>query len=389
MKYFLIAGEPSGDLHASNLMKALKETDAQAEFQYYGGDKMRAVGGTLLKHYKTIAYMGFIPVVLHARTILRAMKECQQSIIEWRPDVLILIDYPGFNLKIASFIKRHSDIPVYYYIAPKIWAWKEHRIKNIKRDIDQLYSILPFEVPFFTQKHNYPIHYVGNPTVDEISRWQAHYSDGRCEFLTKYNLPDQPIIALLPGSRKQEIKDNLTRMVKAALPYTDKDYQLVIAVAPDIDDCFYQQHVNKITNNQSSGIHLIRNHTFEILTHAEAGIITSGTATLETALFRVPQVVCYYINMGKLFAILRKLFLKVKYISLVNLITDCELVPELVGDQMNIGNIRRHLATILKGGSARQAQLNGYKKMAQRLGQPGAPSRAATLIYNSLKPKSD
>ena len=389
MKYFLIAGEPSGDLHASNLMMALKETDSQAEFRYYGGDKMKTVGGTLLKHYKTIAYMGFIPVVLHAGAILKAMKECRESIIEWHPDVLILIDYPGFNLNIASFIKQHTDIPVYYYISPKIWAWKEHRIKNIKRDIDQLYSILPFEVPFFTQKHNYPIHYVGNPTVDEISRWQSHYTDSRNDFLTKYHLPDQPIIAVLPGSRSQEIKDNLTRMIKAAMPYTERGYQLIIAAAPDIDDSFYQQHINKITNNQTSGIHLIRNHTFEILSHAEVGIITSGTATLETALFRVPQVVCYYINMGKLFAILRKLFLKVKYISLVNLITDRELVPELVGDQMNVENIRHHLATILKEGSARQAQLDGYKEMAQRLGQPGAPSRAAILIYNSLKKTSE
>lgn len=388
MKYFLIAGEPSGDLHASNLMKALKEADPEASFQFYGGDKMKAVGGTMLKHYKSIAYMGFIPVVLHAKTILRAMSQCEQSIVEWKPDVLILIDYPGFNLKVAGYIKQHTDIPIYYYISPKIWAWKEHRIKSIKQNIDELYSILPFEVPFYTEKHNYPIHYVGNPTVDEISHWKSTHSVTRTEFLAKHHLPDLPIIAILPGSRTQEIKDNLKRMVKAALPYTQRGYQLVIAAANDIDDIFYQTHIGKIAGNDTALIHVVRNHTFEILSNAEAGIITSGTATLETALFRVPQVVCYYINMGKLFALLRKLFLKVKYISLVNLITDRLLVPELVGDQMNVDNIRKHLANIIEGGSQRQAQLQGYDEMAHILGEPGAPQKAATLMVQNLKHKA-
>ena len=388
MKYFLIAGEPSGDLHASNLMKALIEADPEASFQFYGGDKMKAVGGTMLKHYKSIAYMGFIPVVLHAKTILRAMSQCEQSIVDWKPDVLILIDYPGFNLKVAGYIKQHTDIPIYYYISPKIWAWKEHRIKSIKQNIDELYSILPFEVPFYTEKHNYPIHYVGNPTVDEISHWKSTHSVTRTEFLAKHHLPDLPIIAILPGSRTQEIKDNLKRMVKAALPYTQRGYQLVIAAANDIDDNFYQTHIGKIARAETSHIHVVRNHTFEILSNAEAGIITSGTATLETALFRVPQVVCYYINMGKLFAILRKLFLKVKYISLVNLITDRLLVPELVGDEMNVNNIRQYLATIIEGGSQRQAQLQGYDEMARILGEPGAPQKAATLMVQNLKHKA-
>lgn len=385
MKYFLIAGEPSGDLHASNLMRALMQADPEAQFRFYGGDKMKAVGGTLLRHYRTIAYMGFIPVILHARTILNAMKECRRQIVEWHPDVLILIDYPGFNLKIAEYVKTHTNIPIHYYIPPKIWAWKEHRIKDIKRNVDQIFSILPFEVPFYTQKHNYPINYVGNPSLDEISHWQAEYTDTHKEFLEKHNLPDLPVIAVLPGSRRQEIKDNLTRMIAAALPYTQKGYQIVVAATLDIEDNFYHEHIGRIANGNDSNIHVIRNCTFEILANSEVGIITSGTATLETALFRVPQIVCYYTSMGKLIALLRKLFLKVKYISLVNLIVDRQLVPELVGDQMNVSNIQHHLATIIRGGSTRNTQQRGYEEMAKRLGKTGAPERAANLIVENIK----
>ncbi len=384
MKYFLIAGEASGDLHASNLMKALKQTDPHAQFRCYGGDKMQAAGGTLLCHYSSIAYMGFIPVVMHARTILRAMKQCRQSIVEWQPDALILVDYPGFNLKIAHYIKTHTNIPVHYYISPKIWAWKEHRINNIRRDVDHLYSILPFEVPFFTDKHHYPIDYVGNPSVDEISLWRTHHNDELTTFLDKHNLPNKPIIALLPGSRRQEIKDNLTRMITAALPCTQNGYQLLIGAAPGIDDTFYRDNIGRTAGDAARHIFTLRDSTFEILSHAEAALVTSGTATLETALFGVPQTVCYYISMGKLFALLRKLFLKVKYISLVNLIVDRQLVPELVGDQMNVANIRTHLLSIIKGGTARDAQLKGYAEMTARLGEPGAPSRAAALIVNRL-----
>lgn len=386
MKYFLIAGEASGDLHASNLMKALKINDPEAEFVFYGGDKMKAVGGELLEHYKNIAYMGFVPVVLHAKTILRAMKKCREAIVEWSPDALILIDYPGFNLKIARYVKQHTNIPIFYYISPKIWAWKEHRIKEIKLYVDRLYSILPFEVPFFTQKHNYPIDYVGNPSVDEICAWKSKYTDSHQRFLEKHNLPDKPIIALLPGSRKQEITDNFKRMATAALPYTKKGYQLLVAAANDIDNEFYTRHIKDTEAQQN--ITLIRNHTFEILANAEAGLITSGTATLETALFRVPQIVCYYINMGKLFALLRKIFLKVKYISLVNLTVNRPLVPELVGDQMNVANIKKHLSTIVKGGEARADQLKGYDEMARLLGEAGAPQRAARLMVERLRNKN-
>ncbi|MGN1213450.1 MAG: lipid-A-disaccharide synthase, partial [Bacteroidaceae bacterium] len=323
------------------------------------------------------------PVVLHAKTILRAMKRCHEAIINQSPDALILIDYPGFNLNMARYVKQHTTIPVFYYISPKIWAWKEHRIKDIKLYVDRLYSILPFEVPFFTQKHNYPIDYVGNPSVDEIYAWKSKYTDTHHQFLEKHKLPDKPIIALLPGSRKQEITDNFKRMITAALPYTKKGYQLLVAAANDIDNEFYTRHIKDTEAQQN--ITLIRNHTFEILANAEAGLITSGTATLETALFRVPQIVCYYFKMGKFFDLMRKLFLKVKYISLVNLIVNRSLVPELVGDQMNVSNIRKHLSAILEDGKARAEQLKGYDEMARLLGEAGAPQRAARLMVERLK----
>ena len=226
MKYYLIVGEASGDLHASNLMKALKEQDAQADFRFFGGDLMREVGGTLVKHYKELAYMGFIPVLLHLRTIFKNMDYCKSDILKWQPDVVILVDYPGFNLKIAEFVKKHTKIPVYYYISPKIWAWKEYRIKNIKRDVDELFSILPFEVDFF-KGHQYPIHYVGNPCVDAVDAFQKTHTETFEEFTSANGLSQKPIIALLAGSRKQEIKDNLPDMLEAAQPFL-KDYQLVL-----------------------------------------------------------------------------------------------------------------------------------------------------------------
>ncbi len=387
MRYFLIAGEPSGDLHASNLMRALKERDPEAQFRYYGGDKMSAVGGELMCHYKDIAYMGFIPVLTHARTILSAMKRCRESVLQWSPDVLILIDYPGFNLSIAKYVKLHSRIPVFYYISPKIWAWKEYRIKDIRAYVDQLYSILPFEIPFFEQKHHYHINYVGNPSVDEIAAWRGKYDSTFDEFLAARQLPHKPIIALLPGSRKQEIKDNLKRMVRAAMPYTERGYQLLIAGTQDISDEFYHRYISEFSGGNVADMHLLRNDTFEILAHAEAGLITSGTATLETALFHTPQVVCYYISMGKLVSLLRRLFLKVKYISLVNLIVGREVVPELVADQMNVKNLSRHLDGIVKGGSERQSQLEGYEEMTRLLGEPGAPQRAAEMMIGELRKK--
>lgn len=369
MKYYLIAGEASGDLHASHLMQSLKEIDSNAEFRFFGGDLMTAVGGTRVKHYRELAYMGFVPVLLHLPTILRNMKMCKLDITKWQPDCVILIDYPGFNLKIAKYVKMQTDIPVYYYISPKIWAWKEYRIQNIKRDVDELFSILPFEVDFFEKKHHYPIHYVGNPSADEVR-----------EFLATSPSQKEKIIALLAGSRKQEIKDNLPAMIEAVKPYM-QDYRVVLAGAPSIDPAYYDQFI------QGSGVEIVYNQTYPLLAKAHAALVTSGTATLETALFRVPQVVCYETPLPRLIGWLRKIVLKVKYISLVNLIADREVVKELVADSFTIENIRHELQMILEG-PAREAMLEGYEEVSRRLGDQKAPDNAAAIIFKLLNDPS-
>lgn len=373
MKYYLIAGEASGDVHASHLIAAIKQEDAQAQFRCFGGDMMKAQGAELVQHYRDLAYMGFLPVIRHLRTILRGMKRCREDILEWQPNVLILVDYPGFNLQIARFIKQHSSIPVFYYIAPKIWAWKGHRIRDIKRDIDQLFSILPFEKDFYERKHHYPIYYVGNPTVDEVDAYLREHPLDADAFRQDNNLDERPIIALLAGSRKQEVRDNLRRMAEAAEPYS-KDFQLVLAAAPGLEDEFYEECAKGLE------ISIVRDQTYRLLQHSTAALVTSGTATLETALLRVPQVVCYYMKAGRLASFARRLFLKIPFISLVNLIAGEEVVPELVAEQMTPKNVRQHLASILPGSPARAAQLQGYERMAAILGEPGAPVRAAKQI---------
>lgn len=377
MKYYLIAGEASGDLHASHLMAALKAEDPQAEFRFFGGDLMAAVGGTPVKHYKELAYMGFVPVLLHLRTIFANMKRCKADIVAWQPDVLILVDYPGFNLNIAKYVHAHTQIPVFYYIAPKIWAWKEYRIKNIKRDVDALFSILPFETEFFEGKHVYPIHYVGNPTVDEVAAFQASASETFDEFTRANGLSSQPIIALLAGSRKQEIKDNLPDMLRAAAAFPD--YQLVLAGAPGISPDYYKRYV------AGADVKILFGRTYPLLRQAKVALVTSGTATLETALFRVPQVVCYHTPMGRIVAFLKRHVLKVKYISLVNLIADREVVKELVADTMTVEQVRSELQRILHDGAYRYRMLQGYDYMASRLGEPGAPGRAAREMVTWLK----
>ncbi|WP_373720722.1 lipid-A-disaccharide synthase [Bacteroides heparinolyticus] len=381
MKYYLIVGEASGDLHASHLMAALKEEDARAEFRFFGGDLMAAVGGTMVKHYKELAYMGFVPVLLHLRTIFANMKRCKEDIVAWQPDVLILVDYPGFNLNIAKFVHAHTRIPVFYYISPKIWAWKEYRIKNIKRDVDELFSILPFEVEFFEGKHRYPIHYVGNPTVDEVEAFRASGSEAFDDFTHANLLSDKPIIALLAGSRKQEIKDNLPDMLRAAASFPD--YQLVLAGAPGISPEYYKQYVGE------ADVKILFNKTFPLLRQAEAALVTSGTATLETALFRVPQVVCYHTPIGKIIAFLKRHVLKVKYISLVNLIADREVVKELVADTMTVEQIRSELKSILYDEQYRRQMLDGYGYVASRLGKAGAPRHAASKMVALLKKRRE
>ena len=380
MKYYLIVGEASGDLHASHLMAALKEEDPQAEFRFFGGDLMAAVGGTLVKHYRELAYMGFMPVLKHLPVILKNMRLCKKDIVEWQPDVLILVDYPGFNLKIAKYIHAHTRIPVYYYIAPKIWAWKEYRIKNIKRDVDELFSILPFEVDFFEKKHHYPIHYVGNPTVDEVAAFRASYTQTLDEFLETNGIEFAPqLFALLPGSRKQEIKDNLPAMVEAAS--TMPLHRLVVAGAPGIPPEYYRQFIG------DANVSIVFNQTYALLAHSDMAVVTSGTATLETALFRVPQVVCYYTPMGKLVSFLRRHLLKVKFISLVNLIGGRRVVHELVADEMNVENLSQKVEWLLFPPLHREYILDKYETVISRLGEPGAPKRAARKMVELLKKK--
>jgi lipid-A-disaccharide synthase len=386
MKYYLIAGEASGDLHASRLMRALKEQDEEAEFRFFGGDLMAAEGGTLVKHYRELAYMGFIPVLMHLRTILRNMKRCKQDITEWQPDAVILVDYPGFNLKIAKYVhevrgerreERGERFPkVYYYISPKIWAWKEYRIKAIKRDVDELFSILPFEVAFFEQKHHYPIHYVGNPTAQEVREFlRGERIEKRGE--RKEERGERNVIALLAGSRQQEIKDNLPAMIEATR-HLAGEYDIVLAGAPSIDEDYYKQFL------EGSHVRLVMNQTYPLLAKATAALVTSGTATLETCMFRVPQVVCYYTPLKRFIGMMRRIVLKVKYVSLVNLIADREVVTELVAETFSVENIRRELEKILPGGAERQRMLDDYEEVHRRLGENDAPNRAAHLMIKLL-----
>lgn len=377
MKYYLIAGEASGDLHASNLMKSIKAVDAEAEFRFFGGDLMSAVGGTRVKHYRELAYMGFVPVLMHLRTIFANMRLCKRDVEEWMPDALILVDYPGFNLSVAKYIHKNTKIPVYYYISPKIWAWKERRIKNIKRDVDELFSILPFEIDFFEKKHSYRINYVGNPCVDAVDDFKRNKALSRADFMQKNALADRPIIALLAGSRKQEIEVNLPLMLEAVKQ--NPGYQAVIAGAPGIDKDFYAPYLG-------DGARIVYGQTYDLLNNAHAALVTSGTATLETALFNVPQVVCYAMPMGRLYSWLKKHFLKVKYISLVNLVADREVVRELVAADMTLQNVVAELASLLPAESKkRTAMLGEYSRMMEILGKPGASHRAAEKIVSLLK----
>lgn len=393
MKYYIIAGEASGDLHASNLMRALKAKDPEAEFRYFGGDLMAAVGGTLVKHYRELAYMGFVQVALHARTILRNMRLCKEDIVAWAPDVVILVDYPGFNLSIAKYVKIHTQIPVYYYISPKIWAWKEYRIKDIRRYVDEMFSILPFEVPFYAG-HDYPIHYVGNPCVDAVAEFKAQYKETREEFCARHGLnPELPIVALLAGSRKQEIKDNLPIMLAATKHFMPgrvyrrtkiKGYQWVIAGAPGIDKEMYGEVFAK--SEAMRGTTVVYGETYALLSHSYAAMVTSGTATLETALFRVPQVVCYYIMCGKVVSWLRKLVLKVEHISLVNLVANFPVVRELVADEMRERELKEALDQILLDDFFRNRMFDEYDKMVLNpLGEPGASEHAAEKMVELQK----
>lgn len=375
----MIVGEASGDLHASRLMRSLRQYDAKAEFRFFGGDLMKAEGGTLVRHYRDLAYMGFIPVLLHLPTIFKNMSFCKRDIVEWKADVVILVDYPGFNLDIAKFLHKNTSIPVYYYISPKIWAWKEWRVKSIKRDVSEMFSILPFEVAFYERRHHYPIHYVGNPTAEEVRTFKDGYSETKEEFCRRNGLePSKPIIALLAGSRKQEIKDNLPAML-ASVKAVAADYQCVLACAPSIDDSYYRKVIGQ------GGVLMVHDDTYPLLAHSTAALVTSGTATLETALFDVPQVVCYETPLPKIIRWGFNHVIKCDYISLVNLVADKEVVPELFADRFSVDNIKRHLLALLPGTADREKMLAGYEIVRQRLGTESAPDNAARVMVDLLK----
>ena len=374
MKYYLIAGEASGDLHASNLMDGLKKEDPHAEFRFFGGDLMSAKGGVLVKHYRDMAFMGFIPVLLNLKTILRNMKTCEEDIKLYNPDVVILIDYPGFNLKIAKFVKTVLNIPVYYYISPKIWAWKQYRIKSFKKYVDKMFCILPFEPDFF-RKLNYKVTYVGNPSVDSVAN-RTCANETFAQFIGENQLPDKPVIALLAGSRRQEIKDNLPTMLDAVSGFTE--FQYVIAGAPGIDPGYYKEYIG---NHKASRVF---DQTYRLLQQSKAALVTSGTATLETALFRVPQVVCYKTPVKKLVRFVFTHFFHIKYISLVNLIADKTVVQELFADSFSCQAIREELNKIIRVEAYRNTMLEGYDEVINRLGSPGASHRAARYMFESL-----
>lgn len=378
MRYYLIAGEASGDLHASNLMKALLTEDPQADFRFLGGDLMAAVGGTLVKHYREMAFMGIIPVLRNLGTILRNMRLCQDDIRSYQPDVVILIDYPGFNLKIAKYVKRQLGLPVYYYISPKIWAWKQYRIKDFRRYVDKMFCILPFEPAFFERLH-YPVSYVGNPSVDAVAVFRAHEAVERTAFCQAAGLAsERPILALLSGSRKQEIRDNLPTMLRVAAAFPD--YQPVIAGAPGLSPDYYAPYLG------DASVRIVFGQTYALLSHSDAALVTSGTATLETALFRVPQVVCYYVVAGRLASFVFKHFFHTPFISLVNLIAGREVVQELFGARFSEVSIREELSRILRDAAYRQRMLDGYDEVIQLLGAPGASQRAARQMVHALRP---
>jgi lipid-A-disaccharide synthase len=371
MKYYLIAGEASGDMHAANLMKELKRCDADAVFRCWGGDLMEKEGGTLVKHYRDLAFMGFTEVIMNLRTILRNIEYCKKDIIENKPDALILVDYPGFNLRIAEFAREH-DIKVFYYISPQVWAWKQSRVHKIKRIVDKMFVILPFEKDFY-RKFDYEVEFVGHPLLDEIESIKAQ-SKSYAEFVQRHALNQQPIIALLPGSRKQEISVMLPMMLSVIEKF--RDYQFVIAAAPSVDKDFMESLIG------DAGASVVYGETYTLLTHATAALVTSGTATLETALFGVPEVVCY--KGGWISYSIARMLVKVDYISLVNLIMEREVVKELIQGQLNTASIESALNIILHDQQKIAEMKSDFADLKLRLGGSGASAKTAQLIFREL-----
>lgn len=369
MKYYIIAGEASGDLHASNLMKHLKKLDPNANFRFWGGNLMQEVGGVLVKHYRELAFMGFLEVLLNLGTILKNIAFCKQDIAAFNPDALIFVDYPGFNMRIAKWAKA-KGYKTHYYISPQLWAWKENRIKAIKRDVDAMYVILPFEKSFYEEKHNFPVHFVGHPLLDAIANRQQPNPEN---FRKENSLNNKPIIALLPGSRKQEISKILPVMASVSLHFNE--YQFVIAGAPGQDAPLYSKYL------ANSNIGIVFGKTYDLLSIADAALVTSGTATLETALFKVPEVVCYK---GNWFSYqIAKRIITLKYISLVNLIMDKPVVAELIQQDFNPKRLKQELENILNDTERKRIFLD-YFELEKKLGGPGASEKTARLIVNSF-----
>lgn len=367
MKYYLVAGEASGDLHGANLMRALKAESPDAEFRFFGGDKMQAEGGVLVKHYAEMAFMGFVEVILNLRTVLRNMRSCKEDIQHYQPDALILIDFPGFNLKIAEFAKAEG-IRVFYYISPKVWAWNQKRVLKIKRVVDRLFCILPFEVSFY-KEWGMDVDYVGNPLLDEISRFSAD-----ADFLKQHQLQEKPVLALMPGSRVQEIERLLPVMLEVAAKFPD--YHAVVAAAPAFNESYYQKFIG------TQQVRLVFNQTYDLLHVAHAAIVASGTATLETAIFKVPQVVVY--KGSPLSIAIARMVVKIRFISLVNLIMDRKVVEELIQEDCNPQTVHAKLSLLLNG-EQRAAILRDYDELAVKMGTPGASARTAALILDDLK----
>lgn len=370
MKYYLIAGERSGDLHASNLMKQLKIQDSEAEFRFWGGEQMQAVGGELVTHYREMAFMGFVEVAKSIFKISAFLKQCKQDILSWQPDVVILVDYAGFNMRIAKFAKE-KGFKTFYYISPKIWAWNQGRVHGIKKAVDRMFVIMPFEKDFY-QRFDYPTDYIGNPVSDSVN---AHTVSE--DFLQKNNLGAKPIIAVLPGSRKQEI-ENMLRIMLQVMP-DFPEYQFVVAGVSTFSPEFYAQFT------QGTNIKILYEQTYDLLSHAEAALVTSGTATLETALFNVPQIVCY--KTSAISYAIGKMVIKVPYISLVNLIADKEVVKELIQDALNPENISAELKRILLDKAYRQQMLQGYAEIKIKLGTANTAEQAAKLMVGYLNEK--
>jgi lipid-A-disaccharide synthase len=369
MKYYIIAGEASGDLHGSNLMRALYQEDPNADIRFWGGNLMEEVGGTLVKHYRDLAFMGFAEVIMNLNTILNNIKFCKNDITKFNPDVIIFIDYPGFNMRIAKWAKQ-KGIKTHYYIAPQIWAWKENRINAIKRDFDKLFVILPFEKDFFEVKHNFPVEFVGHPLIDAIHNRKKTDEN---QFRKENNLDEKPIIAILPGSRKQEISKMLSVMLSVSNDFVD--YQFVIAGAPSQEFEFYKQFL------KNKNVKFVSNKTYDLLSFATAALVTSGTATLETALFKVPEVVCYKGNW--ISYQIAKRIITLKYISLVNLIMDKQVVTELIQDECNPKRIKEELAKLLENKHRKQL-LAEYDILESKLGGIGASKKTAHLIVKEI-----